>query len=40
MAVPTFLEQKRAAWFQEQFESLGRSVSIDRDDKRARHGPV
>jgi len=27
---PTFLEQDRAAWFQEQFKSLGWSASIDR----------
>ena len=27
---PTFLEQERAAWFQEQFRSLGWSTSIDR----------
>src|ERR1051325_9315207 len=27
---PTFLEQERAAWFQEQFRALGWSTSIDR----------
>src|SRR5277367_3010569 len=27
---PTFLEQERAAWFHEQFKSLGWSSSIDR----------
>jgi len=27
---PTFLEQERAAWFQEQFKLLGWTTSIDR----------
>src|SRR3954462_8687198 len=27
---PTFLEQERAAWFQDQFKSMGWPVSIDR----------
>src|SRR5215475_11974502 len=30
IAAPTFLEGERAAWFQEQFRSLGWEASIDR----------
>ena len=37
---PTFLEQERAAWFADQFRTLGWNASIDRAGNVAGHGAM